>query len=69
MTALQEAQQAITSQMQILTPNQWTEVSDHCGWISEMLKEVVEMGDPIGRPAVSTNLDPRDLSATEPPTR
>jgi|UPI0000F49788 hypothetical protein len=34
-----------------------------------MLKETEVDGDPIGRPAVSTNLDPRDLSDTEPPTR
>ena len=26
-------------------------------------------GDPIGRPAVSTNPDPRELSKTEPSTR
>jgi hypothetical protein len=28
-----------------------------------------EKGDLMGRPAVSTNLDPQDLSDTEPPTR
>ena len=32
------------------------------------MKETEE-GDPVGRPAFSTNLDPRDLSDTEPPTR
>ena len=26
-------------------------------------------GDPIGRPAISTNLDPREHSDTDPPTR
>jgi hypothetical protein len=31
--------------------------------------EEVEEGDPIGRPAVSTNLNPWDLSDTEPPAR
>jgi hypothetical protein len=53
-----------------LTPNQWTKAGDPCGgWIRERLEEAEENGDPIGRPAVSTNLDPRDLSDTEPPTR
>jgi hypothetical protein len=40
-----------------------------CGWIREKLEEAEEEGDPIGRPAVSTNLDPQDCSNTEPPTR
>jgi hypothetical protein len=31
--------------------------------------EAQEEADPIGRPAVSTNLDPKDLSGTEPSTR
>jgi hypothetical protein len=35
----------------------------------EKLKEVEEEGDSIGKLAVSTNWDPRDLSVTEPPTR
>jgi hypothetical protein len=35
----------------------------------ESLEEVVEEGDPIGRPAVSSYLDPWELSDTEPPTR
>jgi hypothetical protein len=55
--------------MQILTPNQWIEAGDSCGRIREKLEEAEEEGDPIGRPAVSTNLDSRDLSDTEPPTR
>jgi hypothetical protein len=39
-------------------------------WLNrERLKEAKEEGDSIGRPAVSTNLDPQDLSDTEPPTR
>ena len=57
-------------QMQILTPNQWTEACDpYYGWIREMLEEVKEEGDTIGRPEVPTNLDPWDLSDTEPLTR
>ena len=35
-----------------------------------MLKEEAEEeGEPIGRPTISTNMDPWDLSDTEPPTR
>ena len=33
------------------------------------LEEAEEEGNPIGRPAVSTNLNPKDLSKTGPPTR
>jgi hypothetical protein len=54
--------------MQIVIPNQWTEAEDPCDCIREKL-EAEEEGDPIGRPAVSTNLDCQDLSDTEPPTR
>jgi hypothetical protein len=31
------------------------------------LKEDEEKGDPVGGPAVSINLDPQELSNTEPP--
>jgi hypothetical protein len=44
--------------MQILTHNQWTEAADPCDWIREKLEEAEEEGNPIGRPAVSINLDP-----------
>ena len=43
--------------MQIFTSNQWTEAGDPCGWIREKLEVAKEEDDPIGRPAVSTNLD------------
>jgi hypothetical protein len=33
------------------------------------LKEAEEKSDPVGEQAVSINLDPRDLSNTEPPNR
>jgi len=33
------------------------------------LEEAEEEGSPMGRPAVSTDLDPQDLSDTEPPSR
>jgi hypothetical protein len=56
-------------QMQIFTPNQWTEAGDPCSWIKEKLEEAEEEGNPIGRPAVSINLDPQDLSDIELPTR
>ena len=55
--------------MQIFTPNQWTEAADPSGSMREKLEEAEEEGNPIGRPAVSTNLDHRDDSDTEPPTR
>ena len=32
-------------------------------------EEAEEKGDPLGGPAVSINLDPRDLSNTGPPNR
>jgi hypothetical protein len=53
----------------ILMLNQWTEVGVPCGWIREKLEDAEEEGNLIGRPAVSTKLDPCDLSDTEPPTR
>ena len=48
--------------MQIFAPNQRTEAADPCGLIREKLEEAEEEGDPVGGPAVSINLDPRDLS-------
>jgi hypothetical protein len=44
--------------MQILTANQWTEARDPCDRIRGKLEEAEEEDDPIGRAAVSTNLDP-----------
>jgi len=41
---------------------------DPCGWIRKRLEEAEE-GEPIGRPAVSTNLDPWDILDTKPLTR
>ena len=54
--------------MHILRPNQWTEAADPCCWIKERLEEA-EKDYPIGRPAVSNNLDPQNFSDTELPTR
>ena len=53
--------------MQIFTTNHWSEAGDPFGWIREKLEEA-EKGNSIGRPAVSTNMDPQDLLNTEPPT-
>jgi hypothetical protein len=44
--------------MQIFALNQWTEADDSCGCIRENLDEAEEEGNPIGRPAFSTYLDP-----------
>jgi hypothetical protein len=35
----------------------------------ENLEEAEEEGSPMGRQPVSTDLNPRDLSDTDPPTR
>ena len=47
----------------------WTEAGDPYGSIGERLEEAEEEGDSRGRQSVSTNLDPQDLSDTEPSTR
>jgi len=52
-----------------LHPNHWTEVGDPYGWIRGRVEETERESDLIGRPAVSTNPDPRELWDTEPPTR
>lgn len=56
---------SLNSQMHISPPNQWTETGDPCDWIRKILEEGEE-GDSIGRPAVWTNMEPLDLSDTEP---
>jgi hypothetical protein len=48
--------------MQIFTLNQWTEAADPCGWIKEKLEETEEESNPLGGPAISTNLGPPNLS-------
>jgi hypothetical protein len=56
-------------QKQMLTPRHWTEVGDPYGWIRGRIEEAERGSDPIGRPAVPTNPDPREFPETEPPTR
>jgi hypothetical protein len=50
--------------MQILLPNQWTKVRECCGRTREILEEVEKEGNSIGRPVVSNNPNPQDLSNT-----
>jgi hypothetical protein len=52
--------------MQIYAPNQWTEAADPCGCITKRQEEAKKEGNHVGGPAVSINLDPQDLSNTEP---
>ena len=61
--------QANESQMKIFIPNRLKKFTDPCGWISEKLIEAEQEGNPVGRPAVSTNLNPKDPSKTGQPTR
>ena len=53
----------------MLIPNHMDRRQRPCGSIREKLEEAEEEGNPVRRPAVSTNLDPRGLSDTELPTR
>ena len=70
MAALLKAQQAAEKvRCRYLHPIKRTEATDFYGWTEEKLEEAGEEGSPMGRPAVLTNLDPQDLSDTEPPTR
>jgi hypothetical protein len=55
--------------MQILRINHWTEVGDPYGRVRGRIEGAEGDGNPIGRPTVSTNLDPRELSETKPPTK
>ena len=60
MTALWKTKPAgerVRCSMQILTPNQWTEAGNPCGWIREKLEEAEEEVYPVGGPTISNNLD------------
>jgi hypothetical protein len=53
--------------MQILTANQYTEVSDIYG--RARIEGTEGDDNPIKRTTVSTNLDPCELPETKPPTK
>ena len=55
--------------MQILTPGYWTEVRNSYGKFRGKNEGTEGDSNPIGRPTVSTNLDPWELPETEPPTK
>jgi hypothetical protein len=55
--------------MQISTAKHWTEVGDPCGRVRGRIEGTEGDGNPIGRPTVSTNLDPWELPETKPPTK
>ena len=50
-------------------PTKHSEAVELTGLIGGKLEESEEEGDPVGRPAVSINLDAGDLSDTGAPTR
>ena len=55
-------------QKQIFIPNHWSEVVAAYGGMRGRFEEAEREGYPIGRPAVSLNSEPRELSETEPPS-
>jgi hypothetical protein len=55
--------------MQKLTPPIGQKLGTPIVELGGGLKKLKGEGNPIGRPAVSTNLDPWELPDTEPPTR
>ena len=55
--------------MQILTAKHWTGVKDLYGRVMGRIEGTEEDGNTIGRPTVPTNLDPRELPETKPPTK
>jgi hypothetical protein len=69
MTALQKTQQAaeIVRCRYLHPTNGQKQLTLLLNW--GKLKEAEEEGYPVGEPAVSINLDPRDLSNTGPPNR
>jgi hypothetical protein len=55
--------------MQIPTDKYWMEVKDPCGRVKRRTEGSQRYSSPIGRPIVSTNLDPWELPGTEPPMK
>jgi hypothetical protein len=64
-----EGKKARFKRTQILTPNHWTEVRDPYGGIGGKTEGSEGDGNPIRRPAFSTNPDPWMLPESEPPTK
>ena len=55
--------------MQILTAKNWTEVRDSCGRVRGRIEGTEKDDNLVGKPTVSTNLDPLELPETKPPTK
>jgi hypothetical protein len=55
--------------MQILTPKHWTESGEPYGRVRGMIEGAERDGIPIGRPTVSTTLDPWDHQEINPSTK
>jgi hypothetical protein len=53
--------------MQILTDNHWTETWDTYGTVRKRIEGADENVGTIGRPTLSTNLEPWELPETKPP--
>jgi hypothetical protein len=53
--------------MQVLIANHWTEVSDPYERVRGRIEETEGDGNLIGRPTLSTNLEPWVLPETKPP--
>jgi hypothetical protein len=70
MVALSEAHQSAERvRWRYLHPTNEEKLGTPVVELGKKLEEAEEEGDPIGRQAVITNLDPKDLSYSEPPTR
>jgi hypothetical protein len=52
--------------MQILTANHWIEIGNPYGRVRGRIERAEGDGEPIRRPAVSTNLDHSELPETKP---
>jgi hypothetical protein len=55
--------------MQIHTGKHWTEIWDTYERVGGRIEGPDGEGNPTGRPTESTNLDPLELSETEPQTK
>ena len=55
--------------MQAFTPNHWTKVRDHYGGIRGRIEGTEENADPIGKPAISANLDLWKILESEIPNK